>query len=133
MPFVPNRLAALGRRREREWRTIQAMMTVYCRDHHRTRSGLCPGCAELADYAHQRLTKCPYGDDKPTCVKCPIHCYKPVCRERVQEVMRYAGPRMLWRRPILALRHLWDERQAPAPDPRRHRAPPAEPHAHVDA
>jgi hypothetical protein len=29
-------------------------------------------------------------------------------REQVRAVMRYAGPRMLWRHPILALEHLWD-------------------------
>lgn len=28
---------------------------------------------------------------------------------RVREVMRYAGPRMLWVRPIMALRHIWKE------------------------
>jgi hypothetical protein len=26
-------------------------------------------------------------------------------RARIQTVMRYAGPRMLWRHPVLALRH----------------------------
>ena len=32
-------------------------------------------------------------------------------RERVRQVMRYAGPRMLLRHPILALLHLRDERR----------------------
>jgi len=35
-------------------------------------------------------------------------------REHVRIVMRYAGPRMLWRHPILAVRHLIDGRR-PAP------------------
>ena len=41
---------------------------------------------------------------------------------RVREMMRYAGPRMLWRHPVLAIRHLLDGRR-PAPDlpARRHR------------
>jgi hypothetical protein len=30
-------------------------------------------------------------------------------REKVKQVMRYAGPRMLWRHPLLTLGHLWDE------------------------
>jgi hypothetical protein len=36
-------------------------------------------------------------------------------RERVAEVMRFAGPRMVWRHPLLALAHLRDGRR-PAPD-----------------
>jgi hypothetical protein len=30
-------------------------------------------------------------------------------RERMRQVMRYAGPRMLWFHPVAALRHLWQE------------------------
>ena len=29
-------------------------------------------------------------------------------RTRIKEVMRYAGPRMLFRHPVLALLHHWD-------------------------
>ena len=28
-------------------------------------------------------------------------------RQRMQEVMRYAGPRMLWHHPVTAIGHLW--------------------------
>jgi hypothetical protein len=48
-----------------------------------------------------------------------VHCYKPVYREQVKVVMRYAGPRMLWRRPILTIRHMLDERRA-IPDRPQH-------------
>ena len=30
-------------------------------------------------------------------------------RQRMQEVMRYAGPRMLWHHTVTAIRHLWRE------------------------
>lgn len=30
-------------------------------------------------------------------------------KERMREVMRYAGPRMLLYHPVAALRHLWQE------------------------
>jgi hypothetical protein len=43
-----------------------------------------------------------------TCAKCPVHCYRPELRERIRAVMRYAGPRMLFRHPRLAILHLWD-------------------------
>jgi hypothetical protein len=67
------------------------------------------------DYARVRLDTCRYGTEKPTCATCPTHCYKPVMRERVREVMRYSGPRMLKRHPVLAVAHLVDGRR-PAPD-----------------
>ena len=99
----------------RERRTIAAMLVIYCRDHrHRPgrtvrRAGdLCPGCAELLGYAEERLRGCRYGAAKPTCADCPVHCYKPAMRERVREVMRYAGPRMLLSHPLLAILHLID-------------------------
>jgi hypothetical protein len=87
-----------------EKETIAAMVGLSCRRRHG--EALCPDCAELVDYAHARLDRCPYGDDKPTCAECSIHCYKPVLRERIREVMRFAGPRMPWRHPWLALLHV---------------------------
>jgi hypothetical protein len=37
-------------------------------------------------------------------------------RARIKEVMRYAGPRMLYRHPILALWHQWDDFHGPKGD-----------------
>ena len=104
----------------RERKTFDAMIALFCRAQHACPDALCADCAGLLAYAHLRLDKCPYGELKPTCVKCPIHCYKPALRERMKVVMRYAGPRMLLHHPVLAIRHMIDERQ-PAPDrpPRR--------------
>jgi hypothetical protein len=92
----------------REKRTIEAMLAVYCRAHHAERHGLCAACNELMRYAVCRLDRCPFGAAKTSCAQCPIHCYSPTMRTRVKEVMRYAGPRMLWRHPLLALRHSLD-------------------------
>jgi hypothetical protein len=90
----------------REWRTIELMVRIYCRDHHETE--LCPECQGLLDYASVRLDRCRFGAEKPTCAKCPVHCYQKERREQVRVVMRYAGPRMLWEHPILSLRHWVD-------------------------
>jgi len=95
----------------RERRTIRAMVGIYCRAHHGTSRELCDDCRELLDYALRRLACCPFGEEKPACADCPIHCYKPAMRSRVQEVMRFAGPRMIRRHPILAVLHLWDKRR----------------------
>lgn len=110
------------RRLEREERTIAAMIALYCRDDHGAarpagaapgEEGLCPECTELLAYARLRLEKCRYGADKPTCAKCPTHCYKPAMRERVRDVMRYSGPRMIKEHPFLAVAHLVDGRRPP--------------------
>lgn len=97
------------KRLERERRTMAHMVDIYCADHHgATGGGVCGECREFLDYAELRLDKCPYGEAKPTCANCPIHCYKPARREQVKCIMRYAGPRMLLRHPILAIRHQLD-------------------------
>ena len=101
-------------RLKREHETVSKMIALYCRSHHNPLSGhLCPDCRSLAEYAHQRIDRCIYGFDKPTCAKCPIHCYKPDRREEIRQVMRFSGPRMLLLHPILALRHLLDGLREP--------------------
>jgi predicted amidophosphoribosyltransferase len=95
----------------REHRTVEAMIGLYCHDLHGTPSGLCDDCEALRAYARERLEKCPFQEGKTTCAKCPVHCYKLDMRERVRAVMRYAGPRMLYRHPIMALQHLLDGRR----------------------
>jgi hypothetical protein len=93
---------------EREKRTVEAMLRIYCRDHHRGRGTLCGECAELLSYARLRLDRCRFQERKPTCGNCPVHCYKPSMKARIVEVMRYSGPRMTLRHPYYALRHFLD-------------------------
>ncbi len=111
-PRTPRRLA-------RERRTIEAMIRLYCRHEHGGEQGLCDECAALRDFAFLRLTKCPYGEQKPACANCPIHCYKPDRREQIRQVMRFAGPRMLLTHPVLAIRHLIDDRREAPPLPKK--------------
>jgi hypothetical protein len=100
-------VAALTSRLERERQTIRAMAALRCRRLHGG-EGLCAECAELVSYAEARLRHCPYGEAKPTCLRCPIHCYRPTSREQVRTLMRYAGPRMLTRHPLLTVLHVVD-------------------------
>ncbi len=101
MPLTHPRLAG-------EEKTIRAMFAIYCTGLHRSTTGLCPECQELSDYALARLARCPFQEKKPTCAKCTVHCYKPDMRQKIRAVMRYAGPRMLLKHPILAVFHLLD-------------------------
>ena len=103
------------RRLRRERKTVRLMVEMYCSNHHGG-DGLCIGCTELADYADRKLDLCPYGPEKPTCANCPIHCYRSEPRERMREIMRYSGPRILKTHPILAVMHIFDgKREAPPP------------------
>lgn len=92
----------------REKKTIRYMIGLYCRGRHRTGNALCNDCGRLLDYALQRIDRCPYGQNKPLCAKCFIHCSKPVMQERIRRVMRFAGPRMIVLHPLLALLHFMD-------------------------
>ena len=100
-------------RRTREWQTMTAMVHIFCRDHHHD-DGLCAECRQFLDYADLRLERCRFGAEKPTCAKCPVHCYQRERREQVRVIMRYAGPRMLWEHPLMSVRHWFDGfRKAP--------------------
>jgi hypothetical protein len=100
-----------SRRIEREHRTIKTMIALHCHGNHGNRTGLCPDCTSLLGYSLLCLKKCPFQEKKPACGKCPVHCYKPDMREKICSVMKYAGPRMLRRHPVLALFHLFDARK----------------------
>lgn len=120
-------------RRRRELKIIQTMVGLYCRGkRHEGRAPLCTDCAALLEYATRRLERCVFGDAKPTCANCVVHCYRAEMREQIRAVMRWAGPRMMLRHPIMAIGHMLDERRPvpmlpmkknqhsamnPAPDP----------------
>jgi hypothetical protein len=102
------------RRRDRELATVNVMIRMYCHDHHAGQP-LCADCAALLSYATRRLERCVFGVVKPTCANCKVHCYSADMRARVKAVMRYAGPRMLLRHPVLGIAHIIDGRR-PAPE-----------------
>ena len=82
-----------------EQHIIEKMIRLYCLKKHRQKN-LCPDCQAL------RLERCPFQDSKSFCSHCPVHCYKPEMRKRVQEVMRFSGPRMLFHHPVLVVKHM---------------------------
>ncbi|MBF0565255.1 MAG: nitrous oxide-stimulated promoter family protein [Nitrospirae bacterium] len=87
---------------------VGKMITLYCRNNHGKGGEPCLSCGELLQYAMKRLESCRFQNDKPTCSKCPIHCYKPGKRESIKTVMRYSGRRMLLRNPIAIILHAID-------------------------
>lgn len=105
MIFIKSRI-------EREKITVGAMVKLYCKLNHNTHGILCDECGTMFDYVMLKLDKCPFEEDKPTCLNCSIHCYKSAEREKIREIMRFSGPKMIWHHPILAMLHLIDNRRS---------------------
>lgn len=105
----------IAQRRVREKRTISQMVALYCAGNHeaadRTETAhcgesVCPACAAIDTYAVLRTERCRKMEVKTSCEQCGNHCYAPEKRDEIRAVMRYAGPRMLGKHPIAAVRHL---------------------------
>ena len=97
-------------KREREKETVSLMIRLYCRKKHGGRE-LCTDCAALDAYARLRSDKCPFMETKTFCSNCKISCYKKDMHEKIREVMRFSGPRMVFHRPIMAIRHVKESKQ----------------------
>ena len=101
---------------QRDAEKLVRFLSIYCDAHHRhlvrepfrftygkvparVEKGpdLCPGCTRLLRHALIKRVQCPL-DPKPKCRHCPDHCYRPLFRDQMETVMRYAGPRSLFRR-----------------------------------
>ena len=97
-------------KREREKETVSLMIRLYCRKNHGG-SELCPECAALDAYARQRSDKCPFMETKTFCSNCKVHCYKKDMREKIRQVMRFSGPRMIFHHPVMAIRHVIESKK----------------------
>jgi len=97
-------------KREREKETVSLMIAIYCRKKHGGKD-LCPDCAALDAYARQRSDKCLFMETKTFCSNCKVHCYKKDMREKIREVMRFSGPRMIFYHPVMAIRHVIESKK----------------------
>jgi len=62
----------------------------------------------MQKYAEERLSRCPFGQTKPACIKCTVHCYQRDYRDRIKAIMRFSGPRMLIYHPGFLISHYLD-------------------------
>lgn len=97
-------------RAAREKRTLQTMVMLFCGAKHEGNAP-CPDCASLIEYASTRIDRCPFIESKPTCLRCTVHCFEEPVRVRVRAVMRYSGPRMAYRHPLMSILHFADGRR----------------------
>lgn len=92
---------------EKEKKLIPVMIKKYCNRHHGTKvREICGECKALTEYALFRLEKCPFKVNKKFCSFCKVHCYRPEMRQKIKEVMKWSGPRMIFSHPIYAFSHV---------------------------
>jgi len=100
------------KRIEREKKTVEAMIRIYCKKKHGSELERCISCHALYEYACTKIENCNFIPDKPVCAKCRVHCYRRDMRNKIKEVMRFSGPKMIWWHPILLLQHIWDSKKS---------------------
>ena len=82
-------------KRKLELKTMYQIIGIYCHNKHHTPKGqLCEACEQVWEYAEHRIE---------------TQCYAPNYREKIREIMRYGGPRMLLVSPIQVIRHMYLE------------------------
>lgn len=114
MSIASEPLRELTRKERKDLKILGLFTALYCRECHggekrpfvgegwlSTHAGrgnlrLCAECGDFLDYALQRRLKCPL-EEKPACKNCRIHCYRPGHREKVREIMRFSGKRLIRR------------------------------------
>lgn len=94
-------------KRAQEKNTMYFMVKLYCKKKHYTKKGLCVACKEVYEYALRRIDVCPFMETKSFCSNCNVHCYKQDMREKICEMMRFSGSRMLLYKPHMALHHVY--------------------------
>ena len=104
-------MRSVEEKRQREKLLVSQMIALYCRKKHHSRNGLCPECEKLDAYAKLRSDKCPFMETKTFCSNCKVHCYRPKMREKIREVMRFSGPRMIFYHPVSAIRHVMESKR----------------------
>ncbi|MHB1347523.1 MAG: nitrous oxide-stimulated promoter family protein [Candidatus Humimicrobiaceae bacterium] len=85
---------------------VKIMIGYFCKKKHFPEKNMCPDCESLTEYAWLKLDKCFYGEKKPSCSKCSIHCFNPPMRKKIKDVMRYSGPRMIYVYPMSCIKQL---------------------------
>ncbi len=96
---------AADKKRSREKAVIACMIRIYCKGNKHG-SPICPKCMELLSYAHKKTDVCPFMETKTFCSNCRVHCYDKTRREEIRRVMKYAGWRILFVHPVMAVKHV---------------------------
>lgn len=98
----------IEQKRAGEKETVDCMIGIYCRGVHRDEGGensaRRAAAAGVRRSSHGKMPR--FMETKTFCSACKVHCYSKEMQEKIREVMKYAGPRMLFVHPLLAIRHV---------------------------
>ncbi|RJQ52763.1 MAG: nitrous oxide-stimulated promoter family protein [Actinobacteria bacterium] len=103
----------LSRKALKDMSVLGRFVALYCADKHAERPAtrfaykgvedktwhgieLCEDCSRLLTHGTAKRLVCPK-EPKPYCKDCDVHCYGPGYREKVREIMRYSGRKMIMR------------------------------------
>lgn len=93
---------------------IETMISIYCKGkgHKRKENQeLCESCNELKIFAFLQINKCVKLDtnQKAICGLCKYKCYSrnKEMELKMKEVMKYSGPRMIFKHPIKTIKHVF--------------------------
>lgn len=90
----------------KEKKVVKLMIMKYCKGHNHVGTP-CVDCNELIEYVERRIERCPFMETKIYCSNCKRNCYNSNMRERIREVMRYSGPRMILSHPVLTMDYVY--------------------------
>jgi len=103
-------METVTKQQKKDIKLIGKFVEVYCARKHQGAGrtwialpatlgerSLCQECVAFLEYAVTRRLKCPLEAEKPTCKHCRIHCYDQLHREKVRQIMSYAGRKLLMR------------------------------------
>lgn len=99
----------LKKKIQKEQDTVELMIRLYCKGKHKNyeKGRLCDECQELLEYSKARSANCPFMENKTFCNNCKVHCYKDEKRQKIKQVMKYSGPRMVFHHPVMAIQHVY--------------------------
>lgn len=101
------RATRLGKRTAYEKKLIREMIGLYCNHSHGSgKRTLCPDCQMVLEYSLTRIDSCPHKDTKTFCSVCKTKCYTREYREKIREVMRFSGPRIVLIHPVMLISHM---------------------------
>ncbi|NLC65713.1 MAG: nitrous oxide-stimulated promoter family protein [Clostridium sp.] len=82
------------------------MIEINCKHKHLYNGSLCQECEKIKNYANMKIDKCPHMESKTFCSQCKTHCYDKLHRDKIREIMKYSGPRIIIFHPVATVKHI---------------------------
>lgn len=96
---------SVEKKRDREKKVITEMVKLYCKKNHKN-GELCDECNEILNYSLKRIDHCKFMETKTFCSNCKSPCYNMEMKEKIKQIMKFSGPRMLFYHPLLVIYHI---------------------------